>query len=174
MRYGFYIGTCLFLMLVQTTLLTYFNVFAGMYDLLIPFVIFISICLPLRESLPLVLILGLIMDIFSGSPFGLYLTFYFWLFVGVRWIIKFLRVSNKFLLALVVVAAVLIQNMLIIGILGFAGPGWQLPAAALKIIALQFFWALTTGPLFLFYLLAISKRFDIQVNGAAPQPKAYG
>ena len=174
MRYGFYIGTCLFLMIVQTTLLTYFNVFAGMYDLLIPFVIFISICLPLRESLPLVLILGLIMDIFSGSPFGLYLTFYFWLFVGVRWIIKFLRVSNKFLLSLGVVVAVLIQNMLIIGTLGFAGPGWQLPAAALKNIALQFFWALTTGPLFLFYLLAISKRFDIQVNGAAPQPKAYG
>ena len=123
MRYGFYIGTCLFLIIVQTTLLTYFNVFAGMYDLLIPFVIFISICLPLRESLPFILILGLIMDNLSGSPFGLYLTFYFWLFVGVRWILKFLRVSNKFLLSLVVVGAVLIQNMLIIGTFGFVGAG---------------------------------------------------
>jgi cell shape-determining protein MreD len=124
MRYGFYIGTCLFLIIIQTTLFAYFNVFAGMYDLLIPFVIFISICLPLRESLPFVLILGLIMDNLSGSPFGLYLTFYFWLFVGVRWILKFLRVSNKFFLALVVVVAVLIQNLLIIGTFGFIGPGW--------------------------------------------------
>ena len=168
MRYGFYIGTCLFLIIVQTTLLTYFNMFAGMYDLLIPFVIFISICLPLRESLPFILILGLIMDNLSGSPFGLYLTFYFWLFVGVRWILKFLRVSNKFFLSLVVVVAVLIQNLLIIGTFGFVGPGGQLPAAALKNISVQFFWSLTTGPLFLFCLLAISKRLNIQLNGAAP------
>jgi cell shape-determining protein MreD len=170
MRYGFYIGTCLFLIIVQTTLLTYFNIFAGMYDLLIPFVIFISICLPLRESLPFVIILGRIMDNISGSPFGLYLTYYFWLLAGVRWILKFLRVSNKFLLSLVVVGAVLIQNMLIIGTFGFGEPGWQLPAAAFKNIALQLFWALTTGPLFLFCLLAISKRFNIQLNGAASQP----
>ena len=167
MRYGFYIGTCLFLMIVPTTLLTYFNVFAGMYDLLIPFVIFISICLPLRESLPFILILGLIMDNLSGSPFGLYLTFYFWLFVGVRWILTFLRASNKFFLSLVVVVAVLIQNVLIVGTFGFAGPGWQLPGAALKNITVQLFWALATGPLFLFCLLAISKRFNIQVNGAS-------
>ena len=167
MRYGFYIGTCLFLIIIQTTLFAYFNVFAGMYDLLIPFVIFISICLPLRESLPFVLILGLIMDNLSGSPFGLYLTFYFWLFVGVRWILKFLRVSNKLFLSLVVVVAVLIQNLLIIATFGFIGPGWQLPATALKNITVQFFWALTTGPLFLFCLLAISKHFNIQLNGVA-------
>jgi rod shape-determining protein MreD len=168
MRYGFYIGTCLFLIIIQPTLFAYFNVFDGMYDLLIPFVIFISICLPLRESLPFVLILGLIMDNLSGSPFGLYLTFYFWLFVGVRWILKFLRVSNKLFLSLVVVVAVLIQNLLIIATFGFIGPGWQLPATALKNITVQFFWALTTGPLFLFCLLAISKRFNIQLNGVAP------
>lgn len=174
MRYGFYIGSCLFLIIVQTTLLTYFKIFDGMYDLLIPFVIFISICLPLRESLPFILILGLIMDNISGSPFGLYLTFYFWLFVGVRWILKFLRASNKFFLSLVVVVAVLIQNGLIIGTIGLAGPGWQLPANALKNITLQFFWALTSGPLFLFCLLAISKRFSIQLNGTASQLKAYG
>ena len=166
MRYGFYIGICLFLIIVQTALLTYFNIFNGMYDLLIPFVIFISICMFPRESLPFILILGLIMDNLSGSPFGLYLTFYFWLFVGVRWILKFLRASNKFFLSLVVVAAVLVQNLLIIATFGFMGPGMQLPAAALKNIGAQFFWALTTGPLFLFCLLAISKRFNIQLNGA--------
>jgi rod shape-determining protein MreD len=162
MRYGFYIGTCLFLIIVQTTLLVYFHIFAGMYDLLIPFVIFLSICLPLRESLPFILILGLIMDNISGSPFGLYLTFYFWLLVGVRWVLTFLRASNKLFLSMVVVVAVLIQNGLIIGTFGFAGPGWQIPAAGLKNVTVQFLWALTTGPLFLFCLLAISKRFNIQ------------
>ena len=108
------------------------------------------------------------MDNLSGSPFGLYMTFDFWLFVGVRWILKFLRASNKLFLSLVVVVAVLIQNLLIIGTFGFAGPGWQLPAAVLKDITAQFFWALMTGPLFLFFLLGISKRFNVQLNGAAP------
>ena len=110
------------------------------------------------------------MDNLSGSSFGLYLAYYFWLFVGVRWILKFLRVSNKFLLALVVVVAVLIENIMIIGTFALSGPGWQLPADTFKNIAMQLFWAVTTGPLFLFCLLTISKRFNIQLNGAAPQP----
>jgi rod shape-determining protein MreD len=174
MRYGFYIGTCLFLILIQTTILPYFNAFSGIYDLLIPFVIFICICLPIRESLPFVLILGLIMDNLSGSPFGFYLSFYFWLFVGVRWVLKFLRVSNKFLLSLVVVIAVLIENIIVIGTFALSGPDWQLPADAFKNIALPFFWALITGPIFLLGLLALSRRFNIQLNGASPQPNAYG
>ncbi len=168
MRYGFYIGTCLFLILIQTTIVPYFTAFNEIYDLLIPFVIFICICLPVRESLPFVLILGFIMDNLSGSPFGLYLTFYFWLLGGVRLILKFLRVSNKFLLSLVVVAAVLIQNLIVIGTFALSGPEWQLPADTFKNMALPIIWALITGPLFLLVLLALSRRFNIQIDGASP------
>ncbi len=174
MRYGFYIGTCLFLLIVQTTIFPYIPVLRGMYDLLIPFVIFISICLPMRESLPFALILGLIMDNLSGSPFGLYLTYYLWLFIGVRFIIRFLRVSNKFLLSVVVVVAVLIENILMIATFAIFGPAGQLPADAFVLVAQQFLWALATGPLFLLSLLALAKRFNIQWDGAPPQPNAYG
>lgn len=168
MRYGFYIGTCLFLILIQTTIVPYFTTFNGIYDLLIPFVIFICICLPVRESLPFVLILGFIMDNLSGSPFGLYLTFYFWLLGGVRLILKFLRVSNKFLLSSVVVAAVLTQNLIVIGTFALSGPEWQLPADTFENMALPIIWALLTGPLFLLGLLALSRRFNIKINGASP------
>ena len=168
MKYGIFIGTCLSLIILQTTILPYFSVFHGIYDLLIPFVIFICIYLPLRESLPFVLILGLVMDNLSGSPFGLYLTFYFWLLVGVRWIIRFLRVGNNFLLSLVTVVAVLIENILIIGTFALSGSDWQLPADIFRNIALQFFWAIVTVPLFLFGLLTLLKRFRIQLNGVAP------
>jgi cell shape-determining protein MreD len=168
MKYGIFIGTCLSLIILQTTILPYFSVFHGIYDLLIPFVIFICIYLPLRESLPFVLILGLVMDNLSGSPFGLYLTFYFWLLVGVRWIIRFLRVGNNFLLSLVAVVAVLIENILIIGTFALSGSDWQLPADIFRNIALQFFWAIVTVPLFLFCLMTLLKRFRIQLNGVAP------
>lgn len=170
MRYGFYIGTCLFLLIIQTTVFPYVPALHGMYDLLIPFVIFISICLPIRESLPFVLILGLIMDNLSGSPFGLYLTFYLWLFIGVRFITKFLRVSNKFLLSVVAVVTVLIENMMMMATFAFFGSGRELPVNAFLIVAQQFLWALATAPLFLLSLLALAKRFNIQWDGAAPQP----
>lgn len=174
MRYAFYIGTCLLLIIIQTTLFTYFHFFSGMYNLLIPFVIFICVSLPARESLPFVIILGLVMDNLSGSPFGLYLTYYFWLFVGVRWILRFLRVSNKFLLALVVVAAVFIENIMIIATFALSMQSPQVPAYAFQYIIVQLLWALATGPLILFCLLALSKRFNIQLNGSTQQSQAYG
>ena len=171
MRYCFYIGTCLLLIIVQTTVLSYSNAIGGIYDLLIPFVIFLSICLPVRECLPFILILGFIVDNLSGSPFGLYLTFYFWLFVGMRWIIKYLHAGNKLFLSLVVVVSVLIENILVMGTFAFFGPIGELPAEAVENIALQIFWALVTGPLFLLSMLAIGKRFNIQLNGAGAAPK---
>ena len=174
MRYGFCIGTCLFLIIIQTTLLPDIPLFRGMYDLLIPFVILISISLPIRESLPFVLILGLIMDNLSGTPFGLYVTFYLWLFIGVRGVLKFLRVSNKLLLSVMVVAAVLIENLFMIATFAFFGSTKQLPAEASLIVLQQFLWALVTGPLFMLCLLTAAKRFNIQVNGTAPQPNAHG
>lgn len=171
MRYCFYIGTCLLLIIVQTNVLSYSNAIGGIYDLLIPFVIFLSICLPVRESLPFILILGFVVDNLSGSPFGLYLTFYFWLFVGMRWIIKYLRAGNKLFLSLVVVVAVLIENVLVMGTFTFFSPSGELPAEAVKNIALQTCWALFTGPLFLFSLLAISKRFSFHLNGGGAASK---
>ncbi len=174
MRYGFYISISLFLLILQTTILPYIPVVQGMYDLLIPFVIFISICLPIRESLPFALALGLIMDNLSGSPFGLYLTFYLWLFISVRFIIKFLRVSNKFFLSVVVIFAVLVENILMIAIFTFFGPVRQLPVDAFVVVTQQFLWALATGPVFLLSLLALAKRLNIQWDGAAPPPNAYG
>jgi rod shape-determining protein MreD len=174
MRYGFYIGICLLLILVQTAILPYLNIFHGVYDLLIPFVIFISICLPVRESVPFVLILGLIIDNLSGSPFGLYLTFYFWLFVGVRWIIKYLQVSNKLLLSLVIVVAVLIENILVISTFMVLGTAGQLQAETLENISRQLLWALVTGPPLLLCFLTISKRLGDPLNGAPSQLSTYG
>ncbi|MGD9175840.1 MAG: rod shape-determining protein MreD [Desulfobacterales bacterium] len=174
MRYGFYTGICLFLLIIQTTIFPYIPIMRGMYDLLIPFVIFFSICLPIRESLPFALVLGLIMDNLSGSPFGLYLTCYLWLFIGVRFIIRYLRVSNKLFLSVVVIAAVVVQNILMIATFAFLGPLRQLPVNAFLVVTQQFLWVLATGPIFLLSLLALAKRMNIQWDGAAPPPNAYG
>ena len=164
MRYCFYIGTSLLLIIIQTTVLPYFSLFNGFYDLLIPFVIFLIICLPLRESLPFILVLGFIMDSLSGSPFGLYLIVYFWLFVSLRWITRYLRVSNKLLLSLFVIGAVLVENVLVTGTLTIFGAGRQFSPQAVKMITLQLLWTVFTGPMFLLALLTIHKRLNNQPN----------
>ena len=50
------------------------------------------------------------MDNLSGSPFGLFITVYFWIFVIVSWGTKFLHVGNRILILIVVAAGVLIEN----------------------------------------------------------------
>ena len=74
MSYFFNISVCLFLVILQTTVMPYLPLLDSFYDLLIPFIVFIGLSRPVRESLPFVFCLGFIMDNLSGSPFGLYLT----------------------------------------------------------------------------------------------------
>ena len=121
---------------------------AGIYDLLIPFVIFLSICMPVRECLPFILALGFIVDNLSGSPFGLYLTFYFWLLVSMRWIIKYLRAGNKLFLSLIVIAAVLIENILVMGLLRFLDLSGNCRPKPLKTLPYRFFGPWLRAPCF--------------------------
>jgi rod shape-determining protein MreD len=95
MSYFFNISACLFLVILQTTVMPYLPLLDKFYDLLIPFIIYLSLSRPVRESLPFVLFLGFIMDNLSGGPFGLYLTTYFWLYVGVKGITTFIQVGNR-------------------------------------------------------------------------------
>jgi hypothetical protein len=74
----------------------------------------------------------------------------------------------------VVIAAVLVENILMIATFAFFGPVSQLPVDTFLFVTQQFLWALVTGPIFLFSLLALAKRFNIQWDGAAPPPNAYG
>ena len=77
MSYFFNISVCLLLVILQTTIMPYLPPLDKFYDLLIPFIVYLSLSRPVRESLPFILFLGYIMDNLSGGPFGLYLTTYF-------------------------------------------------------------------------------------------------
>ena len=151
MTYCFYITACLGLVIFQTALMPYWPLMNSFYDLLIPFVIYLGIARPARESLPFIIFLGFIMDNISGSPFGLYLTVYLWLFIGIRLTATMLRVSNSILMALLVVAGVLIENLVFIATYALGGPDLQLPAHVIRVIVIQAIWAIFTGPLLILF-----------------------
>jgi rod shape-determining protein MreD len=161
MNYFFNISACLFLVILQTTVMPCLRLLNSFYDLLIPFVIYLSLSRNVRESLPFVFVLGFMMDNLSGGPFGLYLTTYFWLFVGVKGVTRLLQVGNRlFSLTLIVAAGVLIENLIFLGTLTILGPEPQLAGDAAKIITVQVFWAIWTGPIFLMIFRNMQNRLD--------------
>ena len=165
MSYFFNISACLFLVILQTTVMSYLPLLNDFYDLLIPFIVYLGLSRPVRESLPFVFFLGFIMDNLSGSPFGLYLTAYFWLFVTVKGITQLLQVANRlFVITLIVAAGVLIENLIFLGTLTVLGPDQQLAGDATKAITIQVLWAIWTGPVFLVVFRNIQKRLDAASN----------
>ena len=162
MSYFFNISVCLFLVILQTTVMPYLPLMDSFYDLLIPFVVFLGLSRPVRESLPFVFFMGFIMDNLSGSPFGLYLTAYFWLFIGVKGITKLLQVKNRlFIITLIVAAGVLFENLIFLGTLTILGPDQQLSGNAARTITIQVLWVIWTGPIFFVILKDVQKRLNV-------------
>jgi len=150
MSYCFNIAICLVLVILQTTVMPYLSLLDRFYDLLIPFIVYLGLSRPVREGLLFVCFLGFIMDSLSGSPFGLYLTCYFWLFSGVKGITQLLQVGKRvFIITFIVASGVLAENLIFLGSFAIFSPELQLAGGALKIVAIQVMWALFTGAVFL-------------------------
>jgi len=147
------------LIVFQTIIRPSIPMLDGVYDLLTPFIVYLTLFRPVRETIPVVLILGFIMDNLSGGPFGLYLTAYLWLFICIKWMVGYLRVSNTLLLPLVIVAGVLVENLIFLGTIALLTPGSRFPKAALETVAEQLLWAVFTGAFLLAFLDYFWKRW---------------
>ena len=161
MSYFFNISVSLFLVIFQTVVMPNLPLLDSFYDLLIPFVVFLGLSRPVRESLPFVFFLGFIMDNLSGSPFGVYLTTYFWLFAGVKGITKLLQVGNRLpIITLIIAVGVLLENLIFLGTLTVLGPDQKLAGDAVKIVTIQVLWAIWSGPILLLILRNLQNRLD--------------
>ena len=164
MTYCLHIFICFCLIVIQTTVMPYIPLFERFYDLLTPFIIYLSIFRSVRESMVIILIFGFFMDIISGGPFGLYLTAYVWLFFGVRWAITFLHVGDSLILPFVVAAGVLMQNFMFIGASAMFEQSSRISEAVVGTIIVQVLWAIFTGPLFLMFFNTSHRRWDLWVK----------
>jgi len=160
MTYCFHFLICFVLVILQTTVMPYFSIFARFYDLLFPFIVFLSLFRSSRESIPVVLFFGFVMDTLSGGPFGLYLTTYLWLFVGVKWMLTFLDVGDSVLLPFVVAIGVLIQNLIFVVAIVINNPLSLSLSLTMNTIAIQLLWAIFTGPILLFLFNYSHTKWD--------------
>lgn len=161
MSYCFNIIVSVFLVILQTTVMPYLPLLEKFYDLLIPFIVYLGLSRPVRESLFFVLLLGFIMDNLCGGPFGIYMTTYFWLFIGVKGVTMFIQVANRLvIITLIIATGVLLENIIILGAFAVFGSGQQLASDIVEIVAVQVLWAILTGSFFLVLLGNAQKRIS--------------
>jgi rod shape-determining protein MreD len=162
MSYVFNISACLFLVILQTTVMPYIPLLDKVYDLLIPFIVYLGLFRPVRESLPFVIFLGFIMDNLSGGPFGLYLTTYFWLYVGVKGITMFIQVGSRLIIiTLVIASGVLFENLILLSSFAFLDTKQQFAGNVMETVASQVLWAFLTGSLFLLFFRNMHQRIGL-------------
>ena len=152
----------LLLILFQTTALTAVGL-VSFYDLLVPFVVYLGLQQHPREALPVLILAGLVMDGITGGVFGIHLSAYLWMYVGVRWAIQFLHVGNVILLPLLVTLGVAFKSVLVaFSAVVLAPDPWPVEFA-FPVVSIQILWGAFTGP-FLMMVFVHGQRFVDQAR----------
>lgn len=116
------------------------------YDFLVPFAVYLSLYKPLCEGLVVLAAAGLVMDMLSGAPIGVYLTTYLWVFLAFRRVGRWVGIKDHLLFSLLAVLGVLFQNIIfIIAVVAGSSRGF-FTIQSLQIILLQIFWTMVTAP----------------------------
>lgn len=161
---------CLGLILIETTFVPQWPQFQRFYDFLALYVLYLGLFRKVREGLPMTLTAGFLMDALCGGAFGIYLTAYFWLYLGVRWSTNFLHAGNTFLLPLWAGAGILFENVMFLGILALSGDIDRFSGEFLHSVIIQVLGAFFTGPFLLAgfdCLLRKKDRWHARLSGDA-------
>lgn len=155
MTYLVYIPIAIAFIVMQTVVLPVLFFSERSYDLLLILVLFLGFYRSAAESIPVVLLLGLLSDSFSGGPFGLYITTYLWLFVGVKIVIPLFHADSWIVLFVGILSGVLLEHATVWLALTMRRIPWHASSDSAKTAVFQIVWALITGPV-VFHML---KRF---------------
>lgn len=155
MSYAFNFLVCLAVIVLQTSILPLVPLLDRFYDLVLPFILFLSLYRPVSESVVSLLAAGCLMDALSGGPAGLYVTGYLWIYLALIWLVRFLHLYDSILLPFVVAGSALLQHLIFLAGSSLGSRPIELNGAVLKTIGLQFGMALITGPFVLFFYRAV-------------------
>ena len=159
MIYAYHLIICLLLIVLQTTLLAVVGP-DNLYDLLVPFVVYLGAHRMPREALPVLVLAGLAMDGISGGVFGVHLSAYLWLYLGVRWIIQFLHVGNVILLPLMVSTGVAFKSMAVaFSAVVLSSAPWPVESV-FPVVSGQILWGAVTGPFLMLFFFRGQKSVE--------------
>jgi len=157
--YLIYLCVCIFFIVLKTAFLANFTVFSNFYDILLPVVLYLGLFRPVTEGLPLVLFCGFCMDSLTGSPFGIYISVYFWVFIAAKGLIQFLHAQSILIKPFIVFIGVVIENLMFLALLTIFDGGNALPESFVRSAITQSLWAAFTGPFFFLIFDHFHTRF---------------
>ena len=146
------------MVIFQTTIYYAIPALNHFVDLLIIFVIYAGLYLPFLESIVLVLVLGALMDSITGGLFGLYLSIYFWIIVGLRPFVMLLNLKNAHTLRLLLAIAIGFENLMLF--IGSVALKQEIVFSSESILGMvyQLLWTLALGPFLIRLLNAVDRQ----------------
>jgi len=140
-------------------------------DLCLFYVLFTALSRPLTESAIVAACLGIGLDAFSGTAFGLHFTVYLWLVAALAWIPAYADAENAFFIALASASGVLVQGLFFSVAAAFMAGSRTTAAPAFKDIALSAFFAAPAG----WFIISRLKTLFIKMNGRRDrtEPRIY-
>lgn len=142
------------LIICHTSLIPRLPFVGAFFDPLLPLVVYLGVFRPPREAVPVALFFGFLADSLSGGAFGIFMSAYLWVALGVRQAAAVVRAENPFILIFILIVAVAAENALIAAVVAAADPASVAPQEALRAVTEQIGWVLLTGP----FLAALMRR----------------
>ncbi len=154
----FFLGV--FLLILQTTLFQVLPEWAGKPDLLFVLIVFLAIRMDMIKGAVLVLLFGLLMDIFSGIYLGLHPVIYLMLFFALNSVTKHLAINESVHHVPIVIISYLLACSGIYIFASILSPAndlvWSWGQLFLQIVIL----AIITAPFFKMYTWTLSLLED--------------
>ena len=152
MHFFVYFIVSFLLICIQTTLMPVFPRVFAQYDLLIPFVVYLTLFRSNAGILPVILISGCLMDLLSGGYVGVYIVTYLLILICFRTTTVYFHFRNSVLFQIVVIFSVLMENFFFGIAILVQTVSFNFSLYAASILVKQLIWAIISGPL-VFHLL---------------------
>lgn len=165
MHFLLYFIVSLLLITIQTTLLPVFPRLFAQYDLLIPFLAFLTLFRSRIGRLPVILISGSLMDLLSGGSVGCYLISYLFILLAFRKAMVYFHLDDMVLFQIVIVLSVIVENLIFWVMIFLQTWSVQLSVHGLAILLTQLVWALVFGPLLYFAFDSLFNMIDRFITG---------
>ncbi len=166
----FYTALSLLILIIQTVAAPVFFHRGIGYDLFMPLVLHLGIFRPVREAIPVILVLGILAGSLSSAPFGIHLSSYLWYFALLRWGITFLHIRTPLFLPLILSLGVLFQEILFLAALKMSG-NLIFSSSLCTIPARHLLWTAATGPPAFMLISAMHRKWHTHTRRLFRQKK---
>ncbi|MCF8044990.1 MAG: rod shape-determining protein MreD [Desulfarculaceae bacterium] len=160
MTFPFFIILALFLIVMQTTVLPEISIISNSFDLVIINVLYVSLLFSHPWVLGAVAVIGCIMDSLSGSPFGLYLSSYIWMYILVQLMKPVFFSRSLFFLPAVTVFSVLLEYLFLLLSVFISSGGKGVLSLNFSLMIKQLLWAALLIPVAVKLVFIVHRYWD--------------